>query len=90
MQIKTSTEFSFHFYMAFNNFNAMKQHFDHQMVIASADVVDVAESIYEHQDYILIDLQCENSASILYNANETLMNYLWLIVDADPFEVCPN
>lgn len=75
--------------MAFNNLNANKQHFDHQMVIASAAVVNVAESNNEfHNDFILIDLQCENSVSLLFTANDKLANYLWIIVDVNPSEVC--
>lgn len=69
--------------MTFNDGNII----NHQMTIAhDIDNANFLETM-EHNEFILIDLQCNNSLNILQNANEKLQNHYWILLNMNVIQV---
>lgn len=83
--LKIRKDFIFNFYATFNDVNGNTR--DHQMVIADMELANVPESFDEQYEFIMIDLNCNNSANILLNSYVRYSNYIWIIVDMEPSNV---
>lgn len=80
-----TAEFSFHFYMSFNDINNTT---GNQIIVTHLDSVNQLVLANEYNEFILIDFGCDSSADILMNAKEMLMNHFWLILDMESNVVC--
>lgn len=85
--IKSSLDVSFNFYNAFNDVNRTNIAFDNQITITNTNNANLPETWDQHNEFILIDLQCDNSFNILLNADKKLQNYYWIVLNMDATEV---
>lgn len=54
---------------------------DHQIVVTNTNFENIPQSIEEHFEIVIVDFQCDGADDVLMNANEKLMNYIWIIMD---------
>lgn len=73
--------------MAFNDVNRTNIAFDNQITITTSNDANLPESMDQHIEFILIDLQCDNSFNILLNADEKLQNRYWIVLNMNATQV---
>lgn len=78
---KTSLAVSFDFYVAFNHVNITNVAFDHQITIINAENAFFLEPIDQPNEFILIDLECQNGLDILFNDDRKLENNFWILLN---------
>lgn len=83
----TNLDVSFNFYVAFNDVNRTTVALDNQITIANVDDANLPETMDLHNEFILIDLQCQNSFEILLKASKNLQNHYWILLNMDGMHV---
>lgn len=78
---KTSLDLLFNFYVAYHSVNNTDAVFDHQITITNAIDDISSETMDQQNEFILLDLQCQQSLDILMNAGKQLENNYWIILN---------
>lgn len=73
--------------MAFNDGNRPNMAFDNQITITNADNANLPDAFDQHNEFILIDLQCNESFDILLNADKDLQNHYWIVLNMNAIQV---
>lgn len=73
--------------MAFNDVNRTNVASDHQITITNTMDASLPEQLDHHSEFILIDLQCNNSFDILLNADNKLNSHYWIVLNMDVTQV---
>lgn len=84
---KINLDVSFNFYVAFNDVNRTNVVFDNRITITNTDNGNLPEQMDHHNEFILIDLQCNNSLNILLNADKNLQNHYWIVLNMNTTQV---
>lgn len=79
-----SLDFSRNFFVAFNNFKPKSYHGPDFSLGFSKFLPDTLE---EHQEIFILDINCEQNVGVLNNATDRLDNSVWLILNSDITEV---
>lgn len=84
---KINLDISRDFYVAFNDPNRTTFATDNQITISNVDDENLPDTKDQHNEFILIDLQCRNSFEVLLNANEKLQNFFWILLNMNVTDV---